>query len=68
MDMAYTLPIIIQFSGGAILCAIGIYAGMKSGYLDMKVSEDRNSVLIIIGGFFGLLLFSGIFTWWLPYV
>lgn len=68
MDMAHTLPILVQFGGGALLCAVGIVAGITSGYLDMQVGEDRRAVFIIIGGYLGLLIFSCVFTYWLPYV
>lgn len=65
-DMARIWPIIVQFSGGFILCAIGLWAGIQSNYLDLKNSEDKRLVYIIIGGFIFLLLLASAFTFWLP--
>lgn len=65
-DMARIWPIIVQFGGGFILCAVGLWAGIQSNYLDLKNSEDKRLVYIIIGGFVGLLLLASAFTFWLP--
>ena len=65
-DMARIWPIIVQFGGGAILCFIGLWGGLKSKYLDMSTPEDKRLVYIIIGGFILLLLFASAFTFWLP--
>lgn len=68
MEMARVWPIVVQFGGGALLCAIGLWAGISSGYLDTKVPEDKRLVYIVIGGFLGLLALSAAFTFWLPFV
>ena len=68
MEMARVWPIVVQFGGGAILCAIGLWAGISSGYLDTKIPEDKRLVYIVIGGFLGLLALSAAFTFWLPLV
>ena len=65
-DMARVWPIIVQFGVGAVLCAIGIWAGLSSGYLDLKIPDDKRALWVIVGGFFGLLVLSAVFTFWLP--
>lgn len=65
-DMARIWPIFIQFGVGAVLCAIGIWAGITSGFLDFTLPADRRSVGIIIAGFVGLLILACAFTFWLP--
>lgn len=66
--MARVWPIICQFGVGGLLCLIGLWAGLSSGYLDLKLQEDRRMVGIIIGGYVGLLVLSCFFTFWLPFV
>lgn len=65
-DMARVWPIVVQFGGGFVLCAIGLWAGISSKYLDLTNAEDKRVVYIIIGGFLFLLLLSCAFTFWLP--
>ena len=65
-DMARIWPIIVQFGGGAILCAIGLWAGITSKYLDLTNPEDKRVVGILVGGFIFLLLLASAFTFWLP--
>ena len=65
-DMARIIPLFVQFGGGAILCAIGLWCGITSGYLDFKFREDKRLVGIIIGGFVFLLILAAMFTFWLP--
>ena len=65
-DMARIWPIIVQFGGGFILSAIGIWAGISSKYLDLSNPEDKRVVGILLGGFIILLLLSSAFTFWLP--
>lgn len=67
-DMARVWPIVVQFGVGAILCAIGTWAGISSGYLDLKVAEDKRIVWTVVGGYLGLLILACVFTFWLPYV
>ena len=68
MDWARVLPILVEFGGGAILCLIGVVAGLRSGYLDLKLAEDRRMIGIIAAGYIGLLVLYCAFTFWLPYV
>lgn len=68
VDMARVWPIFCQFGVGGLLCGIGIWAGLSSGYLDLKLRDDRRLLWVIFGGFLGLLLLSCAFTFWLPFV
>lgn len=68
MEMARVWPIIVQFGVGGILCIIGVWCGISSGYLDLKIGEDRRAVAIVAIGFVGLLLLSCAFTFWLPFL
>lgn len=65
-DMARIWPIIVQFGGGFVLCAVGLRAGIQSKYLDMQNSEDKRLIAIIVGGYVFLLVLSCMFTFWLP--
>lgn len=68
MDMARVWPIFCQFGVGAVLCWIGLWAGLRSGYLDTSSQRDRWMVAVVVVGYLGLLLLSCVFTFWLPYV
>ncbi|HEO69906.1 MAG TPA: hypothetical protein ENN80_01485 [Candidatus Hydrogenedentes bacterium] len=68
MDMARAWPIVLQFGVGSVLCAVGLWGGIRSGYLDLANRADRRTIYIIIGGFLALLAFSCAFTFWLPYL
>lgn len=65
-DMARVWPIVVQFGVGAILCIVGVWAGISSGFVDFKLPQDRRAVGIIIAGYAGLLILACIFTFWLP--
>lgn len=67
-DMARAWPIVVQFGVGSILCLVGVWAGLTSGFLDLKLPADRRSIGYIVGGFVGLLILACVFTFWLPYV
>lgn len=62
------LPIAVQFGFGAFLCGIGVWAGISSGYLDLKLASERRLLYVIVAGFLGLLALSVIFTFWLPFI
>ncbi len=68
MDMARVWPIIVQYGFGAVLCAIGIWCGIRSGYLDLRHREDKRLLTILVAGFVGLLILVCLFTFWLPFV
>jgi len=65
-DMARIWPLITQFSVGAVLCLVGTWCGISSGYLDLSLKEDQRIVVLVAAGFLGLLLVSSAFTFWLP--
>lgn len=59
-------PIVCQFGVGAILCIIGIWGGLRGGYLNLKLPEDRRLLAILIGGFLLMLALVCIFTFLAP--
>lgn len=65
--MARVWPILCQFGIGGLLCLIGLWAGLSSGYLDLQLKQDRRLLAIFIGGYAGLLALACLFTFWLPY-
>lgn len=66
MDWARVLPIFVQFGGGALLCAVGVWAGLTSGYVDTSLRNDRRALAIVVAGYVGLLVLACVFTLWLP--
>ena len=66
-DILRILPIICQFGVGAILCLIGIWCGLRGGYLNLKIPEDRRLLAVLIGGFAFMLLLACIFTFFAPF-
>jgi hypothetical protein len=66
-DILRILPIICQFGIGAILCVVGIWCGLKGGYLDLKIPEDRRLLFTLIGGFLFMLLLACFFTFFAPF-
>ena len=67
MNMLRVWPIICQFGIGAILCIIGILCGLKGNYLDLKISEDRRLLFILIAGYVFLLALMSVFTFLAPF-
>lgn len=68
MEMARVWPIICQFGVGGLLCLVGVYFGLSSGYLDLGNREDKRLLVIVAAGYLGLLVLSAVFTFWLPNV
>jgi hypothetical protein len=68
VEMSRILPILVQFGGGALLCWVGVHAGIKSGYLDLKLAQDRRALAIVVGGYLALLVLYIAFTFWLPFM
>jgi len=66
MDMLRVWPIVVEFGVGAVLCFVGIWCGLRGNYLDMKVSEDRRLLALLVAGYFFLLAIMCIFTFWAP--
>ena len=59
-------PIVCQFGIGALLCLVGIWCGLRGGYLNLKVPEDRRLLAILIGGYLLMLAIACIFTFLAP--
>ena len=59
-------PIVCQFGVGALLCFIGIWCGLRGGYLNLKITEDRRLVVILVAGFLLMLAIVCIFTFLAP--
>lgn len=68
MNLARVWPIVLQFGVGAILCWIGIRCGWKSGFLDLKLPQDRRLLFVLVAGYLIMLAFSCAFTFWLPFI
>ena len=66
-DILRVLPVICQFGIGAILCFIGICCGLRGGYLDLKIADDRRMLAVLIGGFVFLLALACFFTFFAPF-
>jgi len=68
VELSRVLPILCEFGIGAFLCFLGIRAGLKSGYLDLRLRDNRRLLFIFAGGFVALLSVYCAFTFWLPFV
>ena len=66
MDMLRVWPIVCQFGVGAILCWIGIWCGLRGGYLDLKLAEDRRLLGILVAGYVFMLIVVCVFTFLAP--
>jgi hypothetical protein len=59
-------PIVCQFGVGAVLCLIGILCGLRGGYLNTKIAEDRRLIFAIILGYILMLALACFFTFLAP--
>jgi hypothetical protein len=66
MDMLRVWPIVCEFGVGALLCLVGIWSGLRGGYLDLKVAEDRRLLVTLVAGYFLLLAVICVFTFLSP--
>ncbi|HUV67987.1 MAG TPA: hypothetical protein VMW24_29115 [Sedimentisphaerales bacterium] len=66
MDMLRVWPIVCEFGVGALLCLVGIWCGLRGGYLDLKVAEDRRLLITLVAGYFLLLAVICVFTFLAP--
>ncbi len=66
MNMMRVWPIFCQFGVGALLCAVGIWCGLRGGYLNLKVAEDRRLLIVLIAGFMLMLAIACVFTFLSP--
>jgi len=67
VNMLRVWPIVWQFGIGGLLCLVGIWAGLRGGYLNLHIREDRRLLVILIGGYLLLLVLMAVFTFWAPY-
>jgi len=68
MNMARVWPIVMEYGLGALLCAAGVWCGIRSGFLDLKTTDGKRMLLVILGGFIATLALICVFTFWLPFV
>lgn len=66
MNMLRVWPILCQFGIGALLCIVGIWCGLRGGYLNLKIAEDRRLLVMLIGGYLLLLAVTCVFTFLSP--
>jgi hypothetical protein len=66
MDMLRVWPIVCEFGVGALLCLVGIWSGLRGGYLDLKVAEDRRLLVTLVAGYFLVLAVICVFTFLSP--
>jgi hypothetical protein len=67
VNMLRVWPIVCQFGVGALLCLIGIWGGLRGGYLNLRVSEDRRLLAILIAGYLLMLVIVCVFTFLAPH-
>jgi hypothetical protein len=66
VNMLRVWPIVCQFGIGALLCIVGIWCGLRGGYLNLKTAEDRRLLVILIAGFLLMLALVCVFTFLAP--
>jgi hypothetical protein len=59
-------PIVCEFGVGALLCVVGIWCGLRGGYLNLKIAEDRRLLVILVAGYLLMLALVCIFTFLAP--
>ena len=66
MNMLRVWPIICEFGVGALLCLVGIWCGLRGGYLNLKIAEDRRLLVILVAGYLFMLAIVCVFTFLAP--
>jgi hypothetical protein len=66
VNMLRVWPVICEFGIGAVLCFWGIWCGLRGGYLNLKIAEDRRLLLMLIAGYVFLLALICFFTFLAP--
>ena len=66
MNMLRVWPIFCEFGVGALLCVVGIWCGLRGGYLNLKISEDRRLLIILVAGYMFMLGIMCVFTFLAP--
>jgi len=67
MDMSRVWPLICQYGIGAVLCMVGLWAGLRGRYLDLRLADDRRLVAVLVGGYLLMLALVCVFTFWAPF-
>ncbi len=66
MNMLRVWPIVCEFGVGALLCLVGIWCGLRGGYLNLKIAEDRRLLVVLIAGYLFMLAIVCVFTFMAP--
>ena len=66
MNMLRVWPIVCEFGVGALLCLVGIFCGLRGGYLSLKIAEDRRLLVILVAGYLFMLAIVCVFTFLAP--
>ena len=66
MNMLRVWPIVCEFGVGALLCLVGIWCGLRGGYLNLKIAEDRRLLVILMAGYLFMLAIVCVFTFLAP--
>ena len=66
MNMLRVWPIVCEFGVGALLCLVGIWCGLRGGYLNLKIAEDRRLLVILVAGYLFMLAIVCVFTFLSP--
>ncbi len=66
MNMLRVWPIVCEFGVGALLCLVGIFCGLRGGYLNLKIAEDRRLLVILVAGYLFMLAIVCVFTFLAP--
>ena len=66
MNMLRVWPIVCEFGVGALLCLVGILCGLRGGYLNLKIAEDRRLLVILVAGYLFMLAIVCVFTFMAP--
>ncbi len=66
MNMLRVWPIVCEFGVGALLCLVGIFGGLRGGYLNLKIAEDRRLLVILVIGYLFMLAIVCVFTFMAP--
>lgn len=67
MNMLRVWPIVCEFGIGALLCVVGIWCGLRGGYLNLTIAEDRRLLVTLIAGYLLLLALACVFTFLAPH-
>ena len=66
MNMLRVWPIVCEFGVGALLCLVGIWCGLRGGYLNLKIAEDRRLLVVLVAGYLFMLAIVCVFTFLSP--